>query len=90
MTSGVPWVSHDGYSTTANAANDGREWVLNLDRTRIDDLWDAYIPMTLVWWFTDQPQYLHKAAELVRVFFLNQDTAMNPNLRYGALLPLIP
>ena len=41
----------------------------------------------LAYYFSGKKPYADKAAELLRVWFLNEDTRMNPNLNYGQRVP---
>jgi hypothetical protein len=42
--------------------------------------------LSLAYYFTDNPKYASKAVELLRVWFLNNDTKMNPNLQYAEMV----
>ena len=80
-TTGMPWVTHDGYSTYANPHT---PWIKDLDRPRADAMWDAVVPMIMVYWYSNQTEYAVTAARLLRTFFLANATRMNPNLWYAA------
>lgn len=41
----------------------------------------------LAYFKTDDIKYANKAAELTKVFLLNEDTKMNPNFNYGQFVP---
>jgi hypothetical protein len=71
---GLPYISVDGVS---NPELD------KLDRNKLGTTAQRVITLALAWYFSDDEQYARKAAELLRVWFINKDTKMNPNLEYA-------
>ncbi|HET6996321.1 MAG TPA: alginate lyase family protein, partial [Chitinophagaceae bacterium] len=43
--------------------------------------------LSLTWYFTGEEKYAQKSAELLRTWFLNENTKMNPHLEYGQAIP---
>jgi hypothetical protein len=43
--------------------------------------------LSLGWFFSGNEEYAEKAAELLRVWFLDPETLMNPHLNYGQSIP---
>lgn len=76
---GLPYIRKDG--------------VINPERYAIRDLdfhqslcKDVYI-LGLAWFYTGQPKYAAHAAQLLRTWFLDPATKMNPHLNYGQAIP---
>jgi hypothetical protein len=76
---GLPYTFRDGkYNPEANSIPDKRN---------MDDMVYMVKTLSLAYYFTDDAKYAAKAAELLRVWFLNKDTYMNPNLDYSEITP---
>ena len=71
----LPYVRRDG------EINPERD--LSSDRKKMDSMIQEVRTLALGFFFTGRERYAAKAAKLVRVWFLNPPTKMNPNLRYA-------
>jgi hypothetical protein len=72
---GLPYVSRDG------EINPERYSIP--DKKNMDNMVKMVRILALAYYFTNNPQYALKAQELLRVWFINKDTYMNPNLNYA-------
>lgn len=75
---GLPYISRDGESNPE---------LEKLDRVRLGNMANGVINLSLAWYFSGDEKYARKATELIRVWFLNKDTRMNPNLNYAQMIP---
>lgn len=90
--SGLPWASHNGFNWPG----------AQIDRGAIDGVWENVIPLVLGWWYTTPPTesgiadvpvgaistvYFTRAAHILRVWFLDSRTKMNPNLNFADTYP---
>jgi hypothetical protein len=57
------------------------------DRTYLGKLDDASRVLSLAWYVTGEEKYADKAAVLLRTWFLDEATKMNPHLEYGQAIP---
>lgn len=71
---GLPYVSRDGESNPENFSE---------HRMAMRHLRDAVAALAAAYKITGEDRYAVKAAELLRVFFLDPGTRMNPNLRFA-------
>jgi hypothetical protein len=57
------------------------------DHTYLSDLNDATYTLSLAWHLTGEEKYAQKAAALIRYWFFEEATKMNPNLNYAQAIP---
>lgn len=46
--------------------------------------------LTLAWWFTNKKEYAQKAVEQIKVWFINKETFMNPDMDRAQFVPNDP
>src|SRR6187200_2790261 len=76
---GVPYMRKDGVRNP--------EIYKITDRTYLGNLENATRILSLAWYITGEKKYADKSAELLRTWFLNESTKMNPHLEYGQAIP---
>jgi hypothetical protein len=77
---GGPYIRRDGQ------VNPGRD-TESFDTTRIGQMSADVEALGLAYYFTDDPRYARKAAELLRTWFLDPATRMNPNAQFAQGVP---
>jgi Alginate lyase len=75
---GLPYIERDGESNPSN---------FNAHRMAMRDLRDAVAALGAAYQLTGDERFARKAAELLRVFFLDDATRMNPRLPYVQAVP---
>lgn len=75
---GLPYVNRDGVSNPE---------LEEYDRNRLGNTAENITTLSLAWYLSGDEAYARKAAEMIRVWFLNKDTRMNPNLEYAQMVP---
>ena len=75
---GLPYVMRDGVSNPE---------LEKYDRNKLSTMANAVYRLSLAYYFSDDERYAQKATELLRVWFLDKATRMNPNLRYAQHIP---
>lgn len=76
---GLPYVRRDGQHNP--------EIKKITDRTYIGDLENATKTLALAWYLTGEEKYAAKTAALIRYWFFNVQTKMNPNLEFAQAIP---
>jgi pectinesterase len=76
---GLPYIRRDGvFNMELRSDSDVLRWYA---------LTDAVETLAHAYYFTDRAEYAHRALYLLRTWFLNDSTRMNPHLRYGQAIP---
>ena len=57
------------------------------DRTYLGNLDNSTRALSLAWYITGDEKYAAKSAELLKTWFLDENTKMNPHLEYGQAVP---
>lgn len=76
---GLPYIRKDGQRNPEIRKISDREYIGNLEA--------KCKTLSLAYYFTENEIYAAKATELLRVWFLNDDTKMNPNLNFAQAIP---
>jgi hypothetical protein len=72
---GVPYMNRDGQINP--------EVLKYKDKIYLADICNEVSTLALAWYFSDDARYADHAGKLLRVWFLNEDTKMNPNLNFA-------
>lgn len=77
---GLPWLRKDGKVNPASKNDQS-------DGVRLADFTARVQNLTLAWYFSGEQKYADKAASLIRTWFIDPNTRMNPNLNYAQGVP---
>ncbi|WPP51910.1 alginate lyase family protein [Catalinimonas niigatensis] len=76
---GLPYISKDGKTNP--------ETDMKSDKPQLRRMTMAVQTLGLAYYYTQDKRYAHKAATLLKGWFLDPETGMNPNLNYGQAIP---
>ena len=75
---GVPYIRKDGKSNPE---------IEKLDRYPLSDFATSVESLALAYYLTDNEKYAEKAVTNLKIWFINEETKMNPNMNYGQTIP---
>lgn len=75
---GLPYVFKDGESNPE---------LNHYDRNTLGNMCNAVSTLSLAFFYSGSEKYAEKAFDLLKIWFLNSDTKMNPNLEYSQFIP---
>ena len=75
---GLPYVMRDGVSNPE---------LKKFDRNKLSVMAKAVYRLSLAYYFSGEEKYAQKATELIRVWFIDKKTKVNPNLRFAQHIP---
>jgi hypothetical protein len=76
---GLPYIRRDGEVNP--------EFYEYTDRAQFESMISAVRHLSLAYYFSNEEKYARRAAELLKVFFIDEDTRMNPHLKYAQKIP---
>ena len=74
---GLPYIRKDGIPNPE---------IKRLDRYKLEQLTHAVMNLTYAYYFTQDKKYANKAMEYIRLWFLDKNTKMNPNLNFAQVI----
>ncbi len=75
---GLPYIRRDGERNPE---------FTRFDRPQLDSMINNVRTLSIAWFFSEDKVYARKAADLLRVWFLDPETLMNPHLEFGQAIP---
>ncbi len=77
---GLPYIRRDGRRNPETITD-------NFDRLALGQMTSAIQTLAHAWYFTNHKPYAVHTATLLRTWFLDPDTKMNPHLQFGQAIP---
>lgn len=75
---GIPYIQKDGQSNPE---------LEKYDRNPLGDMAASVFNLSVAYYYSGDERYAQKAVEQLRIWFLNNDTRMNPHLEYAQFIP---
>ncbi|MEV0634772.1 alginate lyase family protein [Streptomyces sp. NPDC050619] len=76
---GCPYVQRDGERNP--------EVDTGTDRQDVEKVFDSAYDLSLAWYYTGDKRYAEKVGQILRTWFLDPATKMNPNLNHAQFIP---
>jgi|WetSurMetagenome_2_1015567.scaffolds.fasta_scaffold00004_127 hypothetical protein len=74
---GLPYIRRDGI----------RNPQAGIDRNQLGNMMSSVETLSLAWYFSGEMKYAEKAAYLLKVWFIDPETNMNPHLEFAQSIP---
>ena len=78
--SGSPWIVKDGQINPMTRGHD-------TDKVRLGEMFSALDNLSMAYFFSDDIKYASKAKSIIKTWFIDEDTKVNPNINYGQGIP---
>lgn len=75
---GLPYINKDGITNPE---------IADYDRNNLGDMANRVATLSLAWYFSHNERYAQKATQMLKAWFLDLKTRMNPNLEYAQMVP---
>jgi len=77
---GFPWIVKDGQTNPMARNND-------TDYLRLQAMFEAMNKLSMAFYFSGDKKYADKAKSIIRTWFIDETTKVNPNIKYGQGIP---
>ena len=79
-TDGFPWIVRDGEVNPMSRGND-------TDKVRLSEMFGALSKLSMTYFFSDDIKYADKAKSILKTWFIDDATKVNPNVNFGQGIP---
>lgn len=77
---GFPWIVKDGQINPMSRGDD-------TDKVRLSQMFGALSKLSMAYYFSGDTKYANKAKSIIQIWFINDATKVNPNIKYGQGIP---
>jgi len=77
---GFPWIVKDGEINPMTRGD-------NTDKVRLSGMFDALSKLSMAYYFSDDLKYADKASSIIKIWFIDEATKVNPNINFGQGIP---
>lgn len=81
---GLPYIYRDGERVPGTRMYESESD--KYDRTRLQRVFDDSTILALAWKFTGEKKYVQHGAKILKRFFVDPDTKMNPHMKYSQVI----
>ena len=79
---GFPWILKDGEINPMTRSN-------NTDQVRLKDMMDGLNILSMAYYFSGDIKYAEKAKSVLKIWFVDDSTKVNPNVNFGQGVPRV-